>query len=252
MKIKAEINKIIHFESIDSTNEVALRLLEERKVDEFTVIWTDFQSKGQGVGQNVWHSQPAENLLMSMLLHPDFLDPSDQFIINKFVSLAVCHCLAGFLPDCEIKIKWPNDIYADGRKIAGILSKNIVIGHKISSCIIGIGLNVNQTRFPPDLPNPISMIQVSGKVFDRVEVLNKLIGNQLDYYQRLKSGLVNEIDKEYLLMLLNFNRTAVYYSNGKTFDGIIRDVDPFGRLMIELEGEIRKFEMKEITFLIGK
>jgi BirA family transcriptional regulator, biotin operon repressor / biotin---[acetyl-CoA-carboxylase] ligase len=252
MKIKAETCKTIHFITIDSTNEAALRLLSEKEIGEFSVIYADFQSKGQGVGKNLWHSQPAKNLLMSIVLFPEFLDPSDQFIINKLVSLAVCRCLSEFLPKREIKIKWPNDIYVDGRKIAGILSKNMIIGHRISSCIVGIGLNVNQAEFPQDLPNPVSMFQLSGKEFGRVEVLNQLTERIIENYQRVKEGMENEIDKEYLSMLLNFNRTAVYHSKGKTFDGIIRGVDAFGMLMLETEGEIRNFDMKEITLVTGK
>jgi len=251
MKIIAETYKTIHIASIDSTNEEALRLLSEGGVDEFTVIFADFQLKGQGVGQNVWYSQPAKNLLMSMVLYPEFLDPSDQFIINKFISLAVCRCLSEFLPKSEVKIKWPNDIYVDGRKIAGILSKNMIIGHKISSCIVGIGLNVNQAEFPQDLPNPVSMFQFSGRAFNRLEVLNKLTERIIENYQRVKAGLEKEIDLEYLASLLNFNRTAIYHSQGKTFDGIIRGVDAFGMLMLETEGELRKFDMKEITLVTG-
>lgn len=252
MKIKAGSNKIIYFEKVDSTNEEAEKLLFSRLLEEYTVIVTDFQLKGKGVGRNTWQSDPAMNILMSIVLHPEFLNPADQFMINKVVSLAVCECIAQFLPEKSIYIKWPNDIYVEDRKIAGILSKNIIMGHQFSSCIVGIGLNVNQITFDPDVPNPVSLAQLTGSAVDRESVLGNLTDQIKTSYERLRSGNFGEIDQDYLSTLLNYNLSAIYESHGKRFEGIIRNVDPFGRLILETGGEIKKYDMKEITLISNK
>lgn len=252
MKIKAGSNKIIYFEKVDSTNEEAEKLVYSRQLEEYTVIVTDFQLKGKGVGSNTWHSDPAMNILMSIVLHPWFLNPTDQFMINKVVSLAVVNCIAQFLPEKSIYIKWPNDIYVEDRKIAGILSKNIIMGHQFNSCIVGIGLNVNQITFDPDVPNPVSLAKLTGSAVDRELVLENLTDQIKTSYERLRTGNFGEIDQDYLSTLLNYNRSAIYESQGKRFEGIIRNVDPFGRLILETGGEIKKYDMKEITLIFNK
>lgn len=250
MKLSPDDNKFLFFNVVDSTNEMAEKLLFTQKIEEFTVIFTDFQEKGRGVGLNIWQSEPAQNILMSIILQPDFLNPADQFLINKVVSLAVGKCLGKFLPTTEIKIKWPNDVYASNRKIAGILSKNIIMGDQFSSCIVGIGLNVNQMNFNPKLPNPVSMAQLAGSNFDREAVLNELINQIKAGYHVLRIGNIADIHQAYLSKLLNFSQPAVYKCRGQEFIGIIRDVDHFGHLVVESGGLTKKYDMKEIALII--
>ncbi|MBE0639261.1 MAG: biotin--[acetyl-CoA-carboxylase] ligase [Bacteroidales bacterium] len=249
MKFKAENHNLLYFEKVDSTNETAEKLLFAGDLKEYTIIFTDSQLKGKGVGRNSWQSEPGKNILMSIVLHPEFLNPADQFMINKVASLAVCRCLDKFIPEKRTEIKWPNDIYLESRKIAGILSKNIILGSLFSSCIVGIGLNVNQLNFNPELPNPVSMAQVTGKKISLELVLNELIHQIKAFYELLKKGEIKFIDQEYLFRMLNFNKKACYISKERTFEGIIRGVDQFGLLELESDGEMIKYDMKEIALI---
>ena len=242
--------KILHFETIESTNQIAEEEVFRNNPKEFTVFSADFQTKGKGVGTNTWQSNRAENLLVSIVLHPDFLDPADQFLINKAASLGVCRCLEEFIPQGRFFIKWPNDIWFDSKKIAGILSRNTIMGNHFETCIVGIGLNVNQIVFSAELPNPVSMEQIAGHSFDRNQVLEKLILSLGYYYNMLKINDMKEIDKQYLDKLLNYNRKAKFIAEGRQFEGIIRGVDQFGLLLVEEEGSIKKYDLKEITLKI--
>jgi BirA family transcriptional regulator, biotin operon repressor / biotin---[acetyl-CoA-carboxylase] ligase len=241
--------KINFLGEVESTNLVAEKRLTAGNVAEGTVFFADYQWKGKGVGSNSWHSNRGENVLMSMVFYPDFLDPADQFMLHKVVSSGVCDCLKSYLADEAINIKWPNDIYVRGGKIAGILGKNFVIGQKLETAIIGIGLNVNQQDFDKVLPNPVSMANIAGSHFDRMAVTQSLAQQIWKHYQMLRSGLTDEINGRYLSGLLNFNKPATYRAAGKKFVGIIRNVDAFGYLIVETEGKLRKFDMKEIALV---
>lgn len=244
--------KILHFETTESTNQIAEEEVFRNRPAEFTVFYTDFQTKGKGVGSNTWYSNRAENLLLSIVLYPDFLNPADQFLINKIVSLGVCQCLSEFIPQRNCFIKWPNDIWIDFGKIAGILSRNTIMGNQFETCIVGIGLNVNQINFSPDLPNPVSMAQIAGHPFDRDQVLHSLIQRIAYYYNLLKINDLKEIDQQYLEKLLYFNSKATFIADGNEFEGIIRGLDQFGLLLVEKDQRINKYDLKEITLKINQ
>ena len=113
------------------------------------------------------------NLTASYILYPGFLSADKQFFLNMAVSLAVrelCEEVTGH----EIRIKWPNDIYHRNKKLAGILIENTISGSQISSSVIGIGLNVNQTSFDPDLPNPTSVKLITGHETPIDDIIPKL------------------------------------------------------------------------------
>lgn len=239
--------KILHFETTESTNQIAEEEVFRNRPKEFTIFCTDFQTKGKGVGSNTWQSNRAENLLLSIVLYPDFLGPADQFMINKVVSLGVCRCLGEFIPQSNFLVKWPNDIWVDSGKIAGILSRNLILGNQFDTCIVGIGLNVNQNVFNPDLPNPVSMAQIAGHPFDRNQVLDSLIQHIALYYNLLKISNLKMIDQQYLERLLHFNSIATFIADGCQFEGIIRGVDQFGLLLVERDKRILKYDLKEIT-----
>jgi BirA family biotin operon repressor/biotin-[acetyl-CoA-carboxylase] ligase len=144
---------IFEFDEVTSTNSVAEMLVAEGKPLEGSVVTASFQRGGQGMGTNVWESRLGENLLMSIIVYPNFIRPDQQFLLHKISSMAVMDTVRYFTMPEGILIKWPNDIYAGQGKIAGILTKNLISGNTISSSVIGIGLNVNQVQFSDQLPN---------------------------------------------------------------------------------------------------
>ena len=147
--------KTLYLEETDSTNDF-LRQYTPGEDEDMTVVWTDFQRKGRGQGSNQWESEAGKNLTFSVLIHPDKVRAQDQYIISMAVAETMHRFLSGMV-DAAIQIKWPNDIYVGDSKIGGILIENHLSGEHIKDCIIGIGLNVNQTVFVSDAPNPISM-----------------------------------------------------------------------------------------------
>ncbi len=243
-------NSLLEFVNMGSTNRVAAKILVEGKPVEGTVIVTQFQSQGKGLGTNTWESQPGKNLLMSLILYPSFLEPARQFMLHKISSLAVVDTLRVLIKPEEITIKWPNDIYAGNKKIAGILTNNIIAGNLIKSSVVGIGLNINQEKFSDNLPNPISMKMITGKTFDIKKVLNLLCEKMDHYYDLLKNNQIQLIDGLYLKSLLNYQVDANYKTGDEIFTGRIFSVTEYGKLQIMHGSRLREFDIKEIEYLL--
>ena len=242
-------NNVVEFEEVGSTNDIAEKLLSEGRLVEGSVIIAQFQRQGKGLGPNVWESLPGKNLLMSMVFYPSFIEPARQFLLHKISSLAVMETVRFFTQSENIFIKWPNDIYSGNRKIAGILTKNIISGSSIVSSVIGIGLNVNQDSFSKNLPNPVSIKMITGRELEIRQVLNQLCTKFGYYYDLLHNKEIPLIDNLYLKSLLNLKVEAKYRAGGNIFTGEIQDVTDFGRLQVKHGNRIREFDIKEIEYL---
>ncbi|NCA86075.1 MAG: biotin--[acetyl-CoA-carboxylase] ligase [Clostridia bacterium] len=249
MKKTLYSNNIRHYPTIDSTNAAAEKWLAEEHPPEGSVVLADHQSRGKGVGTNTWQSKPGSNLLVSTILYPDFLPAQQQFMLNKVLSLAVHRCVARLLPRHEIYIKWPNDVYVGKKKIAGILTRNTITGTTLEATIAGVGLNVNQTSFSKEIPNPVSLKMADGKDHKLELVLQILLQAIEHFYGLLYAGNFDKIDEQYLRVLLNYRKSANYQSGQETFTGCITGVDDYGHLMMVVDKEIKTFDMKEIVFL---
>lgn len=142
----------------ESSNNLLKEFKKEQSIDDKTAIMTDFQSFGRGREKNRWHSEAGKNLLCSLYLKIN-LKADKHFLITIAASLAVYDLLRNI--GIKSKIKWPNDMYAGDKKIAGILIENSLMRDSITDTIIGIGLNVNQTKFPQWIPNPVSVSAVN-------------------------------------------------------------------------------------------
>jgi BirA family biotin operon repressor/biotin-[acetyl-CoA-carboxylase] ligase len=156
-------------------------------------------------------------------LYPTFLAADKQFFLNMAVSLAVRELCEEAIND-EIRIKWPNDIYHKNKKLAGILIENTISGSQLASSVIGIGLNVNQTEFDPNIPNPTSLKLVSGQEQTLEKITHKLSVYLEKYYLQLRK-------------------------DNQEFRGEIVGVTKEGKLIIESNGKQLKFGMKEVEYL---
>jgi len=246
-----------HFEQLDSTNSEAHKLILNGNVIEGTLISTDFQTGGKGQRGNTWESTEGLNLLISVILKPNFILAKNQFDINQFVSLALIDLLTNILPKQTVKIKWPNDIYIGDKKVAGILIQNILKGAQINYCIIGIGLNVNQIEFSSSIPNPISLTLASAeknKYFDVNALRSELAADLEKRYLQLKNKSKN-LKPEYLQNLYAKDQVRTFedVQRNLTFRGSIRDIDDSGKLIVEvLEGMEEKYmsyNFKEVRIL---
>ncbi len=238
--------RIIRLPETDSTNLYAERLLQTSDADEGTVVTTGFQTAGKGQGDNQWESERGKNLLVTVILKPVFIPAGAQFILNKAVTLALCDLLVAL--GIEPSVKWPNDIYTGGKKIAGILISHRVSGSKLEHTIVGIGLNLNQEHFPPELANAVSVKTLTRVSQDPERMLDQL-NRRLDYrYDLLRLGKSSRIEKDYLRLLQGLGRWLNYLDADGTVEGKILGVDEFGRLIMKLRNGTKKiFSHGEIT-----
>jgi BirA family biotin operon repressor/biotin-[acetyl-CoA-carboxylase] ligase len=232
--------RVIHIEETDSTN----RWLKENG-EGTMVVMADYQTAGKGCGTNAWESERGKNLTFSMLIHPDGMLAKDQFHITEVVSVAMCKTLQSYIHN-KVEIKWPNDIYVGDRKICGILIENRLQGQEIKDCIIGIGLNVNQTEFKSDAPNPVSLRQLTGKETD----INELLTTFLECFDReCKSKTTCFTYRE---ILYKKGKDSLYKSKTTCFTARLMDVLPDGRLLlVDKEGQERTYAFKEVQFIVN-
>jgi BirA family transcriptional regulator, biotin operon repressor / biotin---[acetyl-CoA-carboxylase] ligase len=243
--------EIIRLNAIGSTNTYAKNLLAENKIVNETCIVTSNQTSGRGMQTNLWESEPNTNLTFSLICFPDFLPPGKQFQLNKVISLSVFDLLQEIIPDDNLSIKWPNDIYIGHKKAAGILIETSIIGQKLKWVVIGIGINVNQSEFSNDLPNPTSLIH-----FTQSEInLDTLLDNYLKLfdqrYKQLTDKKTEEIDVEYLSALFRSGILSKFVYKGKEIMARITGVNEFGWLrLLTADDKILECEMKEIVFVM--
>ena len=161
---------IIWLKLTDSTNDEARRRLDV--LDNLSVVAARTQTSGRGQGDHTWTSKPGQNLTFTVVLK---FPPCAPLAASEILRIthAVTHALREYLLSKGVvaRIKWPNDIYVGDKKICGILIENILGGKQVAASMVGIGLNLNQSRFPADLPNPVSLRQVTGRRYDLREEL---------------------------------------------------------------------------------
>ena len=240
---------LIHFEKLTSTNDYAQNLLSKSKPVEGTVITAAYQSQGRGQIGSVWYSNPGENVILSVILYPDFLYVSQQFQLIKWVSMAVLDTVSSFSPG-KVNIKWPNDILLQQKKVAGILIQNLIQGDRIHSSIVGIGLNVNQISFGPELDFATSLRHSGNSRFDLSNVLQTLV-QKLDGTYSLFKDNPDSFDKGYLENLYRRGEKHKFLNQaGNVFVGTITGVNKTGQLAVKTEtGELQYFSLKEIKFI---
>jgi BirA family transcriptional regulator, biotin operon repressor / biotin---[acetyl-CoA-carboxylase] ligase len=240
---------MVELPELPSTNAHAQALLSESSPPLGTVITTFRQTAGRGQIGNQWESEPGKNISLSAILYPDFIEAKDQFQLNQCISLAVFDLVKNCLPDHPVCIKWPNDIYVGSRKIAGILIQNSLINTQIRSTVAGIGININQTTFASNPPNPTSLRLEIGHVFSLEDLVPLLCEYLEGRYLQLKAGKMVPLQHDYLCHLYRFGQLANYLrSSGETFQGIIQGIDETGRLKVQVGSEIECFDLKEIRF----
>ena len=239
----------IELATVDSTNNYAKELLAKEKPMEGTIIVAQEQHSGRGQMGNAWKTEAGKNLTLSVILYPEFLDADKQFYLNMAISLAVKDFCESVLAD-EIKIKWSNDIYHLDNKLAGILIENTISGTRISSSVIGIGINVNQQEFDSSLANPISLFQISNMEYN-METLVELLCSFIEkYYLQLRQLHFNFLEKGYTVALYRYQQTHEFKKGEQVFRGEINGVAKDGKLIIHSGGKEMRFGFKEVEFVI--
>ena len=238
--------RVICMPTCHSTNDIAADLAKKPDIQEGTLVITNKQEGGRGQMGNVWESQPDSNLTFSLVLKPKFLLVKDQFYLNMIISLAIRDTVAKYLPNDNCKVKWPNDVYLNAHKVAGVLIENTLRAATLETTIVGIGLNVNQHKFGINKATSLSII--SGEIYELPLVLETLVAYIEYWYLRLKSGHYSSIKADYLQHLYGYRQERPYLSEYK-FNGVIEDVSDEGKLQIKTKGKRVLFDFKEVQFL---
>ncbi len=236
--------KIIHLESVDSTNKSIANLLKQGEISHGTVILADDQFDGKGQRGAQWLVKPGENLTFSFLLENVSMSLSQQFYLTQVVSLSLIRLLEKL--GISARIKWPNDIFVNGVKIAGILIENQVQNGVIKNSIIGIGLNVNQQGF--DSFKATSIALELGIQHNLQEVLFSFIHSFNSTWIPYSEDAKRTIHHEYLAHLLNYKEKSCYSDKNGEFEGEITGVNEAGQLEVIKGTAIIAYDLKEIEF----
>ena len=242
-------NQIIKVNTVDSTNNYVAKLVNKTKVSFGTVIMADFQTKGKGQRDNLWHSDNGKNLLFSIYFDSSFLTTNTIFYLSKTIAISLRDFIFN-ITGKNVKIKWPNDIIINDQKIAGILIENQLKNNNIHSSIIGIGLNVNQTNFSKSL-TAISMRVLTQREYDLKSLLEIFINVFNTNLSTLKEKNFINIDNQYHQYLLNFNKWSLYKENNSVFKAKLNFVNKQGFLDLVLEnGKTKSYDFQKISQLI--
>jgi len=241
--------RIIKLDAIDSTNTYLKKMSVTGDAEDGLAVVAKHQTLGRGQMGTVWDAQEAKNLTFSVFKDVSFLKISQHFYISMAVALAVYEALYS-LGLKKTKVKWPNDILSDNKKIAGILIENVIKLNVITGSVIGIGLNINQTDFT-GLPSASSLLLISGQVYDLDEVLNVIL-KQIDiHFNYLKNQQFKATKSRYESHLFRKNKPSTFKdAEGAIFLGYILGISDFGNLLIKVEDNIiRSFDFKEVVLM---
>ena len=242
--------KIIKLDTVVSTNSFLKDLSVSAALENFTVVVTQKQTKGRGQQKNKWLSEPYKNLTFSV-----FTSLKDVKIIHKkYLNFAISLAIYRVLFDKnipKISIKWPNDLMVANKKICGILIENTFFGDQIKSTIVGIGLNVNQEKFPNSLRNVTSLKLATLKETDLNLLLHEILAELKTNVKLLESKDFHLLEKQYLNVLYKKNIPTMFKtSKDEIFMGIISGISDQGNLQIQLEDDsVKEFGIKEVSML---
>lgn len=237
---------------VDSTNAFIKETLKNNPyLLHGLCLCTDYQTKGKGQPGNFWESERSKNLLFSILIQNTKIEIQEQFFLSEIVSLSLKKVLEQALGQ-TVQIKWPNDIYVGDKKISGILIENQLQGNRLTSCIIGVGLNVNQTAFMSAAPNPVSMIQLCNKEQDRVHLLADIHQSILELFEIYPKNKTS-LHRRYMEALYHGQGVFQYQdtTTHEYFSATITNIAYNGTLTLtEPEGKKHHYLFKEVKFIL--
>ena len=243
----------LHLACADSTNLVAKREAQRLFADEcrpdVLVVSADEQTAGRGQQGTVWHSSRGENLLLSIVVRPSSLIAAESYALSVVAALALNATVAGY--GVESVIKWPNDLYCKGKKLAGILSEVDFMGSAVAQAVVGIGLNVNQKQFCEMSRRPISLSLAAGRDFDCVEVKRRVVGEFMRHYAMMERGRADELFAAYENMLMGRRENMLFRDAQGVFEARVESVQRDGRLILRrCDGTLSCYSFKEVESVV--
>ncbi len=192
-------NQLIELDSVDSTNNYAMARIHAGMASDGQVCLARHQWAGRGQRGKSWLDEPGQNLMMSLISEPAPLDISQLFLFSASVALGILD-LVRKIAGGGWSVKWPNDIYWNDRKAAGILIETVIPGKNWRFAVTGVGINLNQEHFAADLPHAVSLKQVTGEQYNPTQVARELVPSIQNRIQLLKRepGQILEDYNEFL------------------------------------------------------
>jgi BirA family biotin operon repressor/biotin-[acetyl-CoA-carboxylase] ligase len=233
---------LINLKSVDSTNTFLLNLSNNEKIVEGTVVHAENQIKGRGQRNNSWISEGGKSLCFSVLFYPK-LDLSHQFTFNKCIALALVSSLN--VLGLKSFIKWPNDIFVNDKKIAGLLIENSIREKKLQKSIVGIGINANNNC--SEIESATSLKEVLNADINLKELLS-ILCQELEKYYLLFRNDKKQIQDSYHSYLYKKNCLVKFTKEGNQFSAIVKEVDDFGRLILIEKGVEKVYSVGELSF----
>jgi len=233
------------FEQLDSTMNFC-RQLAELNFPEGTVVIAEEQTAGRGTKGRSWHSAPGKGLYVSFLLKPE---PKYLNYLPLLAGLAAREAV-NLLADLDLRLKWPNDLVFEGKKLGGILCEGVSSGEK-TAVIVGIGLNVNHQ--PEDFPAEISGLATSLAMIlgrnQEKELLFDFLGKSLElWYNKLEKGQVSEIIQTFRkhLSFSPGQKLVIEETCGKRLEGFFVDLNQKGGIVLKIGREQKVYYSSEI------
>lgn len=252
---------IEYLPEIPSTNTYLMQRCAQEDLPAGYTVCTFRQTAGRGQRGNGWESEPDKNISFTTILPSQGLSPEALWRQSMLTALAVAKALQMY--DLPATIKWPNDIYVGDKKICGILIENVLQGQQVKCSLAGIGVNINQLVFVSNAPNPTSMAMLTGKEFDKKEVLESVL-QQLQTLETQYLHDVRGLEEAYMQHL--YRREGLYrwreaevtaapmmidHNSDGSFLAKIHGITPAGCLVLEKEdGSLHTYHFKEIKYII--
>ncbi len=222
---------------VDSTNNYAMGQVHEGLATHGMAWFALDQTAGKGQRGRSWKSTPGSALILSVVIQPPAGVIPGDFTLPATIALAVLKFCKAFGGD-EWSLKWPNDIYWRDRKAGGILIENLIRGSRWHWAVIGVGINVNQEEFDPELPNPVSMRMITGKDYDVIKLGQELHLSLMKAIDAPAKEIKHGIIEEYNQVLFKKGEWVVLEKNEKVFNAKVEGVDGNGNLLTS-EGAFR-------------
>ena len=243
-------------EFIDQVNSTNTYLMEQiasgRRLPQLHTVVGRQQTAGRGMRGNSWVSRQGDSVTCSLLLRSDMLQGREQFAVSELIAVAVSRTFASFMTEEQrerLSIKWPNDIYWGDRKLAGILIEHSLTGQRVDYSVVGIGMNVNDESFPPELPFAISLRMITGHSLLPMEILIRLHDQIAPLLPDFLLGHYADVHRTFMRQLYRREGFHLFTDVQGQFRAQIKDVSPEGRLVLQREdGWERAYAFKEVRF----
>ncbi len=242
--------KFTILESVDSTNNYAMAMVKKGLATGDEAVFAMEQTSGKGRRGKSWQSEKGENIILTIMAEMQWLPVQQQFQVSIAVALGCVAFFSKYIKE-SIKIKWPNDIFINDRKAGGVLIENVIQGSLWQWAIIGVGININQLVFDPEILNAVSLKQVTGKNYDVVQLSAELHEIILSKVDELEKGNFTKLFEEYNEKLFGRNKIVKLKKGNIVFETTIIGVSQSGELITKDALE-RRFGFDEVEWFINR